>query len=141
MDMNALGKEFRSGETIVRQGDVGSCMYVIQSGEVEVVQEMDAVEVPLAVLREGDFFGEMALFQREARAATVRAKGPVRVLTVDRKVLFQRIQNDPLLAFRMIEHMSKRLRETGDVLSYRVLADHLIQEESSLDEKSTSSRV
>ncbi len=63
------------------------------------------------MLGEGDFFGEMALFEREARSATVRALGEVRVLTVDKRTLLRRINEDPSLAFRIVQKMSGRIRE------------------------------
>jgi len=59
----------------------------------------------------GEFFGEMALFDREVRSATVCADGPARILTVDRHSLLRRIQEDPSLAFRIIEMMSGRVRQ------------------------------
>jgi CRP/FNR family cyclic AMP-dependent transcriptional regulator len=118
MDIGALGKNFNDGDTIIRQGETGDCMYVLQSGEVEVVKELDGKEHPLAVRRQGDFFGEMALFGREVRMATVRARGPVRVLTIDKKNLLRRIQEDPSLAFRIIETMSRRIRELSDEVAH-----------------------
>lgn len=111
MDTGALGKVFEDGETIIRQGEVGDCMYVIQDGEVEILVESDGGVIPLAVRGEGDFIGEMAIFDRDVRSATVRAKGQVRMLTVDRKNFLRRIHQDPSLAFRIVETMSRRIRE------------------------------
>jgi CRP-like cAMP-binding protein len=111
MDAGALGRVYQDGEVIVRQGDVGDCMYVIQEGQVEVVIEQDGEEVHLAVRGDGDFFGEMAIFDREVRSATIRALGPVRVLTVDRRNFLRRIQADPSLAFHIVETLSLLVRE------------------------------
>ena len=111
MAKGELGRQYGAGETIVREGEPGDCLYVIQSGEVEVIRERDGAQVQLAVLRESDFFGEGSLFDREKRSATVRALGEVRVLTVDKKTLLRRIQEDPTLAYRIIETMSHRVRD------------------------------
>ena len=111
MQTDVLGRVYPDGEVIVRQGQAGDCMYVIQDGEVEVLRETDDREVRLAVLREKDFFGEVPLFERETRSATVRALGEVRVLTVDRKTLLRRITEDPSLAHRILQTMSRRVRE------------------------------
>jgi CRP-like cAMP-binding protein len=111
METGALGKIYEDGEVIVRQGEVGNCMYVIQQGKVEVIAEKDGKEVHLAFRGEGEFFGEMAIFDRDVRSATVRASGPARVLTVDKKNFMRRIHEDPALAFRLVETMSQRLRE------------------------------
>lgn len=111
MDTGTLGKVYQNGEVILKQGEVGDSMYVIQSGSAEVVEEVGDKTVPLAVLNANDFFGEMALFGSQLRSATVRALGTVRVLTVDKKILLRRIQQDPALAFRLLEHLCQRLRK------------------------------
>ena len=107
----ALGRVFQDGEDIVRQGEEGNCMYVIQEGKVEVIVEDEGVEMRLAVRDQGQFFGEMAIFDREVRSATGRALGRVRVLTVDKKNLLRRIHADPSMAFHILETLSLRIRE------------------------------
>lgn len=114
MESGSLGKVYENGESILRQGEVGDCMYVIQEGEVEVVLEKDGQETRLAVRRAGDFVGEMALFERAVRLAHVRALGRARVLTVDKKNFLRRIHEDPSLAFRMVQTMSRRIRELSE---------------------------
>ena len=117
METSGLGKIYQDGEVIVRQGEMGNCMYVIQSGKAEVVQEVNGKNIPMAVLGNNDFFGEMAVFEDQVRSATVRAMGPVRVLTVDKKTLLRRIQQDPALAFRILEHICHRLRKIDSELA------------------------
>lgn len=111
METGALGKLYHDGEAIVREGEAGDCMYVVQAGQVEVIQGKENKEVRLAVLNEGDFFGEMAIFEREVRSATVRAIGEVRVLTVEKKNFLRRIHEDPSLAYQIVQTMSHRIRE------------------------------
>jgi CRP-like cAMP-binding protein len=111
---SALGRDYQHGEIIIRQGDAGESMYVIQEGIVEVVMERDGKEVFLRELGKGEFIGEMGIFGRDVRSATVRAKGPARLLTVDRKTFLRRIHEDPSLAFRMVEAMSQRIRELSN---------------------------
>ena len=111
MNLGELGKVYQTGDTIIREGEAGDCMYVIQSGKVEVVKQNEGMEVRLAELVEGDFFGEMALFDGDVRSATVRPMGEVRVLTVDKRVLLRKIHEDPSLAFRIMERMSGRIRD------------------------------
>ena len=118
MREGALGKEYFGGETIVQQGDTGDCMFVVQSGQVEVVQKVEGGEQRLAVLDTGDFFGEMALFEREVRSATVRALSDARVLKIDKKTLLRRIKEDPLLAVNLLQTMSGRIRELNVGLAH-----------------------
>jgi flavin-dependent dehydrogenase len=105
-----LGRWFRDGDIIIRQGECGDCMYVIQEGQVEVLRHEGKTDVRLAVLAENDFFGEAALFEREQRCATVRALGDVRVLAVDRKTLMRRLSEDSSLAYRILQTLSGRVR-------------------------------
>ena len=76
----------------------------------------DQEQKKLATLGKGDFFGEMALFEKEVRSATVRARGEVRVLTIDKKNLLRRIHEDPTLAFRMLRTLSQRIRDLNSQL-------------------------
>jgi len=111
MKSGKLGKVYGKGEVIVQQGEADDCMYEILEGKVEVLQEREGKEVRLAVLEKGEFFGEMAIFEKEVRSATVRAMGEVRALTIDKKTLLRRISEDPTIAFRIVERMSHRIRE------------------------------
>ena len=111
MTTGELGKLYENGEYIVRQGETGYCMYVIQEGTVEIILEEEGEDILLAKRNTGDFFGEMALFDRDVRSASVRALGPARILTIDKKNLLPRIHQDPSIAFRLLEIMSNRIRE------------------------------
>ena len=78
---------YEPGQDIVREGDVGQSLYIIRSGEVEVVKHGANGGRPpvLATLRAGDHFGEVAVFQRVRRTATVRAKTRVELLQLRRE--------------------------------------------------------
>lgn len=73
--------------------------------------EQDGRETLLRVAGEGELIGEMAIFERGPRSATVRALGEVRALTVDKKNFLKRINDDPSIAFRVVQTMSRRVRE------------------------------
>ena len=110
MESEGLGRAYRDGEVIVKQGEPGDCMFVVQAGQVEIFTESGGREIRLAVLGEGSVFGEMALFERESRCATARAMGGARVLTLDKKSFLRRVHEDPSLAFRILQMMSQRIR-------------------------------
>ena len=116
MGTGELGRVYHDGEVIIRQGEAGDCMYEIQGGKVEVIQEKSGKEICLAMLGKGDFFGEMAIFEHDVRSATVRALGEVRALTIDKRTFLRRITEDPSLAFRIVERMSHRIREMNNKL-------------------------
>ena len=114
MHFGLLGKVYADGERIVTQGKVGDCMYVLQQGKVEVFVENQSCEAVLATLKPGAVFGEMALFTKEPRSASVRAKGEARVLTIDKRAFFKRVHEDPSLAFRILQKMSKRIKKLDE---------------------------
>jgi len=114
IEKGALGKVYQDGEYITRQGDVGDVMFVIQDGQVEVLKEEEGRETLLRVADVGEFLGEMAIFDRVVRSASLRARGEVKVMTIDKKNFLKRIHEDPSLAFRVVQTMSLRVRELGD---------------------------
>lgn len=125
MSINGLGKLYGDGETIVAQGDVGDCMFVVQVGRVQVVREGAGGEEKLTTLQRGDTFGEMAILDRERRSATVRALGEARVLTVDRRTFLRRVREDPTLAFHTLRSLGLRVRSlTAEVVELRQRLGH-----------------
>jgi CRP/FNR family transcriptional regulator, cyclic AMP receptor protein len=91
MTTGTLGRVYEDGEVIFRQGDLGDCLYVIQEGQVEILAGRDGDATLLRVAGQNELFGEMAIFDRETRSATVRAKGRARILTLDKKNFLRRI--------------------------------------------------
>ena len=118
MKKNSLGHLYKDGEIIIKQNTLGNCLYVIQEGKVEVIDENNGNEIKIAELGETEFFGEMGLFEKDVRSCTVRALGDAKVLTVDKKNFYKTIQQDPTIAYRLLEIMSKRLRQTNKKVLY-----------------------
>lgn len=110
----------RKGDVIIRQGDPGSTMYIIQSGAVEVTQRRGDHEMVLALLEQGDFFGEMALIDDEPRSATVTALRRTRLLALNRASLLERLREDPGVAFHLLKTLSQRI-EKNNRLSWELL--------------------
>jgi CRP-like cAMP-binding protein len=117
MKDSSLGKLYEDGEVIIRQGELGNCMYVVQAGQLEVIREGPQGNTRLAILENGDMFGEMSIFEREVRSATVRAMGEARVLTIDKRTFVGRIQDDPSLVLNLVRMMSRRIRKLSSDLS------------------------
>ena len=127
MASSALGRSYEDGETIIQQGEAGDCLYVIQEGQVDVFHEEDGKEVRLTTLNEKEFFGEVPLFERARNPgvvrASVRAVGSARVLTVDKKTILKRINQDPSLAYRILETMSRRIRQLEEDMVRLIIGD------------------
>ena len=117
MTTGALGKLLKDGEILVRQGDVGDAMFVIQEGRAEILVERDGTETRVRIAEEGEIIGEMAVFERETRSATVRALGEMRALTIDKRNFMRQIAEDPSVAFRIVQSMSSRIRELSNQIA------------------------
>ncbi len=79
-------EKFEDGEVVCRQGDEGSDFYIVKDGAAECTQSASesGEEAVVGSLSEGSYFGEIALLTSKPRQATVRAKGTLRVLSIDR---------------------------------------------------------
>jgi CRP-like cAMP-binding protein len=117
MDDGLLGREYYDDEVICRQGEPGDRMYVVQSGRAKVIREDGGSQVIVGELKKGDVFGEMSIFDRQPRSATVRADGRARMLTLDKRAFLKRVHEDPSLAYTILQRMSQRLRALDEEVS------------------------
>jgi CRP-like cAMP-binding protein len=117
MNEESLGKVYQDRELVIRQGEVGNCMYVIQSGQVEIFREEGGQEVRLRVAGANEFFGEMAIVDKDVRSASVRALGRATIMTIDKRTFLRRVHEDPSLAYRIMETMSHRIRQLAEELA------------------------
>ena len=114
-----IEEQFKGGEVIFKENDLGDEIYFILSGEVEIVKMVNKevkVSHALSSLGKGDFFGEMALFDKKRRSATVQAAGDVTLLRLECKDFYYFLKNDTQIAVSILGSMLsatiKRLRET-----------------------------
>jgi CRP-like cAMP-binding protein len=114
--MAELSKICNDAEYVVRQGEAGECMYIVLSGELEVVRRSGGKEFFLATLGSGDFFGEMSLIDNEPRTASVRSVGRSEVMALDRQNFLGQIQQDASLAFQILSKMAGRASELSQRL-------------------------
>lgn len=114
MTAAAFGRLYEDGDVIVRRGEAGDSLFVVQDGIVEIVVDGGPTEVVLRSAGRNEILGEMAMFGGGIRSATIRAKGPSRVLTLDKRNFMRRMSEDPSLAFGMMETMALRVRELSD---------------------------
>jgi CRP/FNR family transcriptional regulator, cyclic AMP receptor protein len=105
------------GETIFDQGDPGDNLYVIQSGEIELIREIPSKQRVVARLGPGDFFGELGLVNGERRNARAVAVNAARVIALDRETLEAMCIDQPEIAIRMIRVLVSRLIEAERRLS------------------------
>ncbi|MFC2170569.1 cyclic nucleotide-binding domain-containing protein [Calditrichota bacterium] len=113
-------RKYKDGEIVFETGTPGLGMYVIIEGEVRIVGDRMGEEIELAMMKQGDFFGELSLVDEAARSATAIAKGDSHLLGIFRPQLQQLLQNRPklgvILLGRLAAIVAKRLREADNLL-------------------------
>ncbi len=102
----AVDVEFEAGRPMVRQGEIGTGLFLIVSGSARVVHDGRDV----ATLRQGDFFGELSVLDREPRNASVVAVEPTACLAIASWELDRLLEARPQLAIALIRGMAGRLR-------------------------------
>lgn len=114
----AVVRIFAAGEDLIRQGDEGAELFVLQLGSAVVLVAQEGRE-PLEVARlgAGAFVGEMSLVTGEARSATVRAVTPCECLVVSADALRPLLEESPDLAGRLSEVLVARQAELGTAQS------------------------
>jgi CRP-like cAMP-binding protein len=103
--------KFPKEEVIFKEGDLGTDMYIIQSGTVAVDKKIGDTTRRLAVFGKGDFFGEMSLLEHLPRTATVTALEDCEVVRIDGSTFDAMIRSNTEIAVRMLRKFSVRLRE------------------------------
>ncbi len=101
------------GASIIRQGDDSRDLFVILSGTVAVsLPHADGREVVLDTLSQGDFFGELSLFDEKPRSATVTAKSDALLVALPRDAFIKTARENPDIMLNVLCVMARRQRNT-----------------------------
>ncbi len=89
---------YQAGDKIFKEGDEGNLAYVVQSGEVEIVKEVDGVVTVLGTVGQGGIFGEMALIDSKPRMASARCSKGSTIIIVSRGTFEEKLtKSDPFI--------------------------------------------
>lgn len=99
-----------AGDFVFRENDPGADMYIIRSGQVELLKHYAGQERQIAMLEAGDFFGEMSLLEEQPRELSARAVGPVDLVRIDASTFDRIVQEAPEIPVRMLRKLCRRLR-------------------------------
>lgn len=107
-------REYKPGQVIFAQGEIGEEAFIVHSGKVEIARGDGVAELVIAVIGEGELLGEMALVDRTERMATARAMARTTCIVVPKRI-FDRVlkQSNPIVV-TMLNTLLRRLRsESG----------------------------
>jgi CRP-like cAMP-binding protein len=112
--------EVGAGEYVFQEGELGTDMFIIQEGRVEIFQTVGDRDRHLAMLERGDFFGEMSILEELPRNASARAATPSRLIVIDGATFDSMLRANPEIGVRIMRKLSRRVRTT-DALLQKVL--------------------
>jgi len=117
-------KQAEAGSLIVSHEEPGDALFVIARGSVKVVLPGETGrEIILSILKDGDFFGEMSLLDRQPRSANVVAVEDTELLCLDRDAFQTHLTAHPSTALEILAEMSRRLRHADEVIGNLALLD------------------
>ena len=137
-DLKALGsslveRKFAAGDLIMNQGDSGTSMFIVAKGHVNIHLPGEASRrISLKDISDGEYFGELALFDDKPRSASALATTDALLLELDRNTLERYLTARPHAAMTLLRTMSTRLRETNEMLSQRAAKNAVQDIESNL---------
>ncbi|HAZ78357.1 MAG TPA: cAMP-activated global transcriptional regulator CRP [Porticoccaceae bacterium] len=107
-------RRYPAKSTIIYAGDKADVLYYIVKGTVSVLveDEADQKEMIIAYLNEGEFFGEMGLFEEGIRSAWIKAKTDCEISEITYSKFTELYENNPNFLFAITRQMASRLRET-----------------------------
>ncbi len=111
-ERQSFSVDYKVEDLIFEEGDLGTDMYIVQQGKVAILKSYKGREQQLALLGQGDFFGEMSVLEDLPRTATARAASDCRLLQINGSTVDQMLRKNPEIAVRMMRKLSRRLRET-----------------------------
>lgn len=112
------------GSVIVFEDDPGDALFVVRRGRVKVVLiAPDGREVILGLLGVGEHFGELTLIDDEPRSAHVVAMEDAELLVLRREDFRRRVEENPAVAWALLQELSRRLRRADDKIGALVLLD------------------
>ncbi len=137
-----IGKILQDGEVLFREGEPGRSMFIVLEGKLEVYkQDPHYGELHLETMAAGDVVGITSLFTKRPRSVSVRALGAARVLTIDKRGLLKRIQENPSVGLRLFEKLSTRILDLNEkTISHKFLFkssmnDDIVPESALLEEE------
>jgi CRP-like cAMP-binding protein len=117
-------RKYRAGQVIFHQGDAGSSLHIIQSGRVKIsLVSEDGAELIVALLQEGDFFGELALLDGHPRSATAIAVTDAQTRAFGREEFLNFVRKFPDAAVAVCAALAQRLRQADERLAETVFLD------------------
>jgi CRP-like cAMP-binding protein len=123
-----FARDYPAGMVLFEEGQPGDFMYVVQRGEIEIRRQVGDGERVLAVLRDGEFFGEMAILNGRPRSATAVVRTDATLLVIEGLTFEAMLRARPEIALRIIKSLATRLESANQHVELLLLPtpDHRV---------------
>lgn len=120
----SLQRRLQRGDVLFAEGDPPDSLYIVESGRIAIAnRNFLGRESLVALMEEGDLFGEMGLFDDRGRSAEARALEESLVTEVPYRTIRTLYEADPLLLWRVVNMLVGRLRNMDQALADSVFLD------------------
>jgi CRP/FNR family cyclic AMP-dependent transcriptional regulator len=119
--LGRYGRRFAAGKTLFEEGTPASEAFLVHDGRVRLLKRVAMTERSLAVLREGDLFGEAALIEGTTYGSTAVGLSDGIVLALDRKTFRGLLERHPTVGARVIDQLVRRMRDAEDQIETMML--------------------
>jgi uncharacterized membrane protein len=122
----------KKGEVVFSRGDQGDALFIIEDGSIAISHGEGKAKVDLATLSNGQFFGELSLFDGGPRSATATARRDTKLLVLTRDDFQEYLEGHPKAAPRIMAEMAERMRQTNELMARQVSKNVLEEADEAL---------
>ncbi len=111
-----FGQTFPAGTILFEEGDACTEMFIIQKGQVRLYKKVGTEEVTIDVLKDGDFFGEMACLIGQPRSINARVEEESQLLLVEAEVLDSLFRGTSSFGIKVVGNLAARLKKAYEII-------------------------
>jgi CRP/FNR family transcriptional regulator len=111
-----FGRLFPAGTILFEEGQACTGMFIIQKGQVRLYKKVGKEEVTIGVLKEGDFFGEMACLIGQPRSINAVVEGESQILVVQPEVLDSLFRGTSGIGLKVVANLAARLKKAYEII-------------------------
>ncbi len=117
-------RSYRKDEVVFHKGDPGQMMYIVKTGQVRIYMVTDdEQEISVAILGDGDFFGELAILDEKPRSASAMAMERTEAYTLHRSDFLAIVREHPEIATAIMAVLGDRLRQADELIENLIFLD------------------
>lgn len=115
--------KLKKGQILFVEGESSAYLYIVVTGKIRVVKETDSRLIPISIIGDKSFIGELSMFSDDPRSATAVAEEPSEVLMIKKSEIRKVIKSCPVWVSEIMQTLSERLRHGIDIMREHKIED------------------